>query len=68
MADRYFRVDLFGADGDSAQNVIEDSVATPGAVVDVRITYDAANNSKMDAINAVNAVLMYLTQDSWPPA
>ena len=64
MADRFYSVPI---DGTAAANVTESATATPGAFVDVRITYDATGNSKFNAIKAVEAVVQALTQDTWPP-
>lgn len=64
MADRYFSVPI---NGTQASNVTEGGSATPAAFVDVRITYDATGNSKFNAIKAVEAVGLYLTQKNWPP-
>lgn len=65
MADRYYSASV-GASMPS--EVTEGAAATPGAFVDVRITYDATQASRQAAIDAVNAVLGALIQDSWPPA
>lgn len=64
MADRYYAVNL---GGDTAQDVTEGAAATPAAFVDVRVTYDATGNSKLEAIKALNAAIQYITQDNWPP-
>lgn len=32
-----------------------------------RVTYDATNNSKMEALKAVSAIMDYITKDTWPP-
>lgn len=64
MADRYYAVEL---GGDIAQNVTEGAAATPAAFVDVRVTYDATGNSKLEAVKAIDAVRMKILEDSWPP-
>lgn len=64
MADRYYSAPV-GAS--MPANVTEGGAATPAAFCDVRITYDATNASRQQAINAVQAVLNYLVQDNWPP-
>lgn len=65
MADRYYSANV-GAD--LAQDVTEGAAATPAAHFDLRITYDAAQNSKEAALKALGAIAMYITQDTWPPA
>lgn len=64
MADRYYAVSL---GGDIAQNVTESGSATPAAFVDVRVTYDATGNSKLEAVKSIEAVVMKILEDSWPP-
>lgn len=65
MADRYYSASV-GAS--MPANVTEGAAATPGAFVDLRITYDATQASRQAAINAVQAILGAIVQDSWPPA
>lgn len=65
MADRYYAVSALG--GDLATDVTEGGAATPAAFVDVRITYDATGNSKLEAVKALDAVKMAILQDTWPP-
>ena len=64
MASRFYSVPINGTD---AASVTKLSVATPGAFVDVRITFDATGNSKFNAIKAVEAVAQALVQKNWPP-
>lgn len=64
MADRWLNVPL---GGDLPINVTEGAADTADFVA-VRVTYDATGNSKEQAIKAINATVMYLLQDNWPPA
>ena len=64
MANRFYAVTLGGS---MPANVVEGAAANPAAFVDVRVTYDATNASRQQAINAVEAVWGYLAQDNWPP-
>ena len=64
MADRYYSANV-GAD--LAQDVAEGAAATPAAHFDVRVTYDAAQNSKEATVKALGAVIQYILMDNWPP-
>lgn len=64
MADRYFYCE-FGADKVAVTEAGSDSA---GADVSVRITYDATNNSKGAALNALEQIKARIIQDTWPPA
>lgn len=64
MADRWYNVPL---GGDLPINVTENG-ADAADFVAVRVTYDATGNSKEQAVKAINAAVMYILQDSWPPA
>lgn len=35
--------------------------------VEIRITYDAANNSKQAALMAIEAIRQAVMEDDWPP-
>lgn len=63
MADRWYNIPL---GGDLAQNVTEGAADT-SQFVGVRVTYDAAGASKEQAVKALNATIMYILQDTWPP-
>ena len=41
---------------------------TAGAAVELRITYDAANNNKVAVIAALEYIKQRLVEESWPPA
>ena len=64
MADRYYYCE-FGGDKHAVTEAGSDSAA---ADVSVRITYDATNNSKQAALNALESIKMRIIQDTWPPA
>lgn len=65
MVDRYYQVPV---GGDLAQDVTKSASATPAAFVDVRVTIDAASASKEATVKALNAAIMFILQDGWPPA
>lgn len=63
MADRFYYCE-FGAD---KVGVVEAAADSAPADVSVRITYDAANNSKMAALEALEAIKQRIVEDNWPP-
>jgi hypothetical protein len=65
MAERYFSVTQFGNDSFSA--VVENAASQAGNPVEIRITYDAANNSRERTLRAIKAISAFLTKDTWPP-
>jgi len=65
MADRFFSVTQFGNDQFSA--VVENAASQAGNPVEVRVTYDAANNSKIRTVRALEAIIAAITKDTWPP-
>lgn len=64
MADRFWSCE-FGADKVA---VAETGTTTAAADVEVRITYDATNNSKQAALRALEVIAQRIIQDNWPPA
>jgi hypothetical protein len=64
MADRFWSCE-FGADKVA---VAETAATTAAADVEVRITYDATNNGKLAALNALRNIISRITEDTWPPA
>jgi hypothetical protein len=64
VADRFWSVE-FGGDKVS---VAETGSTTAAADVEVRITYDATNNSKQAALRALATLAARITEDTWPPA
>lgn len=64
MADRYWYCE-FGADKVAVTEAGSDSA---GADVSVRITYDATNNGKLAALNALRQIAARIQEDTWPPA
>jgi hypothetical protein len=63
MADRFYGVE-FGGDKVS---VLEGGTSTAARDVEVRITYDAANNSKQATLIALRQIVARIKQDTWPP-
>jgi hypothetical protein len=63
MADRFFSVE-FGGDKVS---VAETGSTTASADVEVRVTHDATNNSKLATLNALDQIRARIVQDNWPP-
>lgn len=64
MADRFYYCE-FGADKVAVTEAATDSA---GADVSVRITYDADNNGKLAALNALEQIKSRIIEDTWPPA
>lgn len=65
MAERFYSCE-FGAT--MAVGVTETAATTAAADVEVRVIYDAANNSKLAALNAIDAIKQKIIEDTWPPA
>jgi len=65
MADRFYSVTQFGNDTFSA--VVENAATQAGNPVEVRVTYDAANNSKIRTLRALEVISAALTKETWPP-
>jgi len=64
MADRYYGME-FGGDKVS---VLEGAGSTAAKDVEIRITYDATANSKMEALKCIEILAARITEDTWPPA
>ncbi len=64
MADRYYGAEF----GDTKVAVLEGGSSTAAKDVEVRITYDAANNSKSAALRALEVIRQRIIEDAWPPA
>jgi len=64
MADRFWYCE-FGA---NKQGVTEAAADSAGADVSVRVTYDATNNRKMEALKALDLIKARIQEDNWPPA
>ncbi len=64
MADKFYGVE-FGGDKVA---VVKGNTSTATLDVEVRITYDATNNSKMAVLKAIEALEARITEDTWPPA
>lgn len=64
MADRYYGVE-FGGDKVS---VLEGGSSTAARDVEIRVTYDATANSKMELLKAIEQIVSRITEDNWPPA
>jgi hypothetical protein len=65
MADRFYSITKFG--NDSFSSVVENAATQAGNPVEVRITYDAANNSKARVLRGLEASAAAITKDTWPP-
>jgi hypothetical protein len=48
--------------------VTEAGSTTASADVEVRVTYDATNNSRSAALFAIDAIKQKILEDTWPPA
>jgi hypothetical protein len=66
VADRFYSVTQFGNEQFSA--VVENAATQAGNPVEVRVTYDAVNNSRLRTIRALEAITAAITKDTWPPA
>ncbi len=64
MADRYYTAVLKAG---SAIDVTEGASATGGNAFDFRVTYDATGVNKIDTLKALEAIIAYIVQDTWPP-
>ena len=65
MADRFYSVTTFG--DDHIADVVE-AATTQASVVELRVTYDGANNSRLATLRAMEAIAAAITKDTWPPA
>lgn len=65
MADRFYSVTVFG--NDKITEVVENAASQAGNVVEVRVTYDAANNSKFQLQQALDTILAAILKETWPP-
>lgn len=65
MADRFYSCE-FGVQ--TPVNVAEAGTTTASADVELRITYDATNNSKLAALLAIEAIRDRVLSETWPPA
>lgn len=64
MANRFYSLNF----GQKKTDVAETGSTTAGAAVELRITYDAANNNKVAVIAALEYIKQRLVEESWPPA
>lgn len=64
MANRFYSCE-FGADKVA---VVETATTTAAADVEVRVTYDATNNSKLGLLLALENIRAKILADTWPPA
>ena len=65
MADRFYSTTLFGNETMSA--VVEAASTQAGNPIEVRVTYDAANNSKSRTIRGLEVIMAAMIKDTWPP-
>jgi len=63
MADRFYSVNF----GQDKTQVAETGSSTAAAHVEVRITYDATNNSKQATLRALELLMGRIVEDTWPP-
>lgn len=64
MANRFYSV-KFGAKVKGS--ITESATTTAGDDVELRITYDATNNSKTAVLLAIEAIEAAITEETWPP-
>lgn len=64
MANRFYSCEF----GQDKVAVAETGTTTAGANVEVRVTYDATNNSKQALLVALTAITQRIVEDTWPPA
>lgn len=64
MADRFWYCE-FGADKVA---VTYASSGNASADVQLRVTYDATNNSKQATLNALDQIRARIVESTWPPA
>lgn len=65
MAERFYSGE-FGAS--MKTDITETATTTAAADVELRIIYDATNNSKLAALKAIDAIRQKVFEDTWPPA
>jgi hypothetical protein len=63
MADRFYGCEF----GDDKTKVLEGATSTAAKDVEVRITYDATNNSKHATLRALEMIRQRIVEDTWPP-
>lgn len=64
MADRFFSCNV----GTTMQSGVTETASTTAAAhVEVRVTYDAAQNSKRATLAAIDAIRQKILMDTWPP-
>ncbi len=66
MADRYWSVATFGAD--KLSSIVESGSAQAGNPIELRVTYDATNNSKQRVYRALQLFMDTIARETWPPA
>ena len=64
MADRFYGCEV----GDDVTDVVEGGSSTAAKDVEVRITYDATNNGKLEALKCLELIRQRIAADTWPPA
>jgi hypothetical protein len=63
MATRYYRVPL----GGSVKQDVTEAASSSLVWVEVQCVYDLSGNSKIEFLNALEAVRQYVLGDAWPP-
>jgi len=64
MAERFWSCEF----GQDKVAVAETAATTAAADVEVRVIYDATNNSKLALLVALENIMSRITEDTWPPA
>lgn len=64
MAERFYSCEF----GQTKVGVAETGTTTAAADVEVRVVYDATNNSKIALLTALEHIVNRITEDTWPPA
>ena len=64
MTDRFYSAPF---DAPVIGKVTQGSSTAGGSVVELRITYDAAGNSRMGVLKALKAIEHAVTHGTWPP-
>jgi hypothetical protein len=65
MADRFYQAE-FGAT--MKTEITEAGSTDASADVELRVTYDATNASKIAALQAIDAIKQAILEDTFPPA
>jgi hypothetical protein len=64
MTNRFYGIKF----GQTKADVVEAAVTDATKDVEIRVTYDAANNGKQAMLNALEYLEQRIIEDTWPPA